>query len=64
MPEENLYSPLLPGTLINYAAFLLRALCSGPPEAVVSPLCLLKNLISNALFLLMVFLLSLFAFLC
>lgn len=26
MPEENLYSPLLPGTLINYAAFLLRAL--------------------------------------
>lgn len=26
MPEENLYSPLLPGTLINYAAFLIRAL--------------------------------------
>lgn len=26
MPEENLYSPLLPGTLINYAAFLICAL--------------------------------------
>lgn len=29
MPEENLYSPLLPGTLINYAAFLICALAAA-----------------------------------
>lgn len=39
-----------------------RSLCSGPLEAVVSPLCLLKNLIPSALFLLMAFPFSLFAF--
>lgn len=42
--------------------FLAVLSCSGPLEALVSPLCLLKNLLSSALFLLMVFPFSLFAF--